>query len=178
MEYIHHSGCCPHTDLIFQKLSPPRRAFSFPKHLVPVYKGSMELNTDFTRGAQPSPFAVALKGLLDDTDFFTRDQWLTFIGCPKENVIDLWLSDKALPYADRLYMIVDLLEMRAVPQAPVKAFKDLYERPASEISPLGEKMGATLSDYMNDRSLSRLGATLKALPASEQIWSLQNASLR
>jgi hypothetical protein len=145
-------------------------------------KEDMDVNDDFTRGAKPSLFATALKGLFDDTNFYTRDEWLgfLFIWPPQENAIDLWLSDKALPYADRLRMILDVLEnSTGVTQEPLIAFKNMLEKPAAEISPFADKMGATLSTYLERRGMFfDEGRFLRGKPPEEQAWSLRHVSFR
>lgn len=97
-----------------------------------------------------SAFAVALKGLLDDTGFFTRKQWEVFYGRIGVGAIDAWLAGEKLPAPYLLAMTLDLLDNSSgIPAGPRDAFKALLDKPISEISSF--KVTQTLRQYIYDR---------------------------
>jgi hypothetical protein len=101
-----------------------------------------------TTGIGISPFALALKGLLDDTTRFIRADWAIFFGV-KSSTLELWVTDQAIPRPDMLRMMLDLLQHSSgVPAGPLQAFDALKDRLATSISPLGVFMEPTLSEYL------------------------------
>ncbi len=98
----------------------------------------------------PSKFAVALKALLDDTDFFTRDEWTDYC-VVSDKIINQWLADDSLPTPRRLRMIVRALEERGGPKTiePLAQFNELRSCPAKDISPIMGYAAANLESYLS-----------------------------
>ena len=94
-------------------------------------------------------FVKAIKGLLDDTNTFTRPQWANLLDVSVSE-INRWLSHKEIPRSDHLTMIFSILEMHEnkVPQEPISFFKEIANYPADKVSIHGEKMLPTVWEYM------------------------------
>lgn len=122
-----------------------------------------------------SPFAVALKDLLDATEFYTRLQWAQFFDI-EESTIHEWITDTALPSSGTLRMMLDILHSRARVREPLDRFNKLTKRPSTEISPLGEFMAPTVEDYLSSMTLSAFGKRLRRLSPEQQIRVLRTDS--
>jgi hypothetical protein len=95
-----------------------------------------------------SPFAAALKGLLDDTMLCKRDDWAHFLRV-QPSTLERWVTDQAVLRPDMLHMVLDLLKNSSgVPAGPLQEFDALKDRPATSISPLGVFMEPTLTQYL------------------------------
>lgn len=95
-----------------------------------------------------SQFAVSLERLLDQTGLFTRDEWAQFLRISAP-AISQWVNDHTIPEPDRLNMILSVLrESDDVPKEILVEFDQLALRPSVEISPHGERLDATLKEYM------------------------------
>jgi tetratricopeptide (TPR) repeat protein/transcriptional regulator with XRE-family HTH domain len=131
-------------------------------------KTNLSLNeTPGTRGL--SPFAQAVRRLLDDTAYFTRPEWARFLGVSPP-ALSQWVNDKTLPRADLLRVILDVLRSSAdIPPEPLAEFDRIASRPAQEVSPLGRRMLPTVNEYLNRSTFVRLGNELrKLLPEQQQ----------
>lgn len=115
-----------------------------------------------------SPFALALRRLLDDTAYFTRAEWARFLGV-SESALSQWVNDKTIPRADLLRVILDVLRSSAnIPPEPLTEFDKISNYPAEEVSPLGSRMVPTVSDYIRKSTFVRLGNDLRRLSPEQQ----------
>ncbi|MES3005206.1 MAG: hypothetical protein V4690_03830 [Patescibacteria group bacterium] len=96
----------------------------------------------------PSPFAVALKKLLDETQYFSRPQWARFLSVPEEKIED-WVSDRALPVSHIMKVIVEILEATTGTKKALKDFEEMSSMSSTEVSPFGEFMSPTVQEYLN-----------------------------
>ncbi|WP_034387946.1 hypothetical protein [Hellea balneolensis] len=119
---------------------------------------------------QISIFARSLKKLLDDTNYFSRNQWADFLTISTP-AISQWVNDKTLPRADLVLMIVDVLKQNPDKNtiAVIEEFESLYGLPCEDISPFGSRMGKTLSEYLADGSFFRFGRELRGLTPEQQV---------
>lgn len=119
--------------------------------------------------SKQSLFATAIESLLDDTAFFKRVEWASFLGI-SESAISQWVNDRTVPRADLLRMVLDLLRTRGgqVAAKPLADFDSLCSRPAKEISPLGSRMNPTVGDYIKKVSLVRFARELQELSNDDQ----------
>jgi transcriptional regulator with XRE-family HTH domain len=125
-------------------------------------------NRSHGRSGGLSPFARAIRRLLDDTDYFTRSEWARFLGV-STSALSQWANDKTVPRADLLRIILDVLRSSAgVPPEPLADFDQIARRPAHEVSPLGSRMLPTISDYLGRSTFLRLGNELRGLTAKQQ----------
>lgn len=94
-------------------------------------------------------FVKAIKGLLDDTNLFTRTQWANLLDVSNSE-INRWLSEKDIPRSDHLTMIYSILTMQEnkVPQEPISFFKEIANCPADKVSKYGNRMLPTVWEYM------------------------------
>jgi hypothetical protein len=96
-----------------------------------------------------SKFSAALKGLLDDTNLFSREDWAEVLGIPSL-MIEMWVQDKAVPPGNYLNMLVKTLETSlGTPEEPLEVFRSMALLRATEVSPLGMRMLPTVMEYMN-----------------------------
>lgn len=108
-----------------------------------------------------SVFAEALAGLLDQTGLFDRSEWARFFGVTPDT-LDLWVRDQTLPRSDLLLLLLSVLADTAdVPPDPIAAFWAIADRPATEVSPLGAKMGRSVSWYMNQSGFEQVARVLR-----------------
>lgn len=118
-----------------------------------------------------SAFATALASLLDDTHFFSRAEWAAMLRVPLAS-LDEWTSDRRFPRADLLRIVLDTLEGRSdIPPEPIVAFRAMARRPAKEVSPFGDEMGATVEAYMKER-FSEFGARMRDAPSPAALQRL------
>lgn len=125
-------------------------------------------------GAKISLFAGAVSGLLDKTDFFTRFDWVRLLGV-SESALSQWTKDKAVPRPEHLRVILDLLRTSAgIPQAPLEEFDRVAALPAAEVSPLSDRFGATVEQYLKPRKVVAVEDRLRAAasPAETQPFLL------
>lgn len=121
---------------------------------------------------EKSPFAQAIRALLDDTNFFDRKSWAAFLDVPEATILT-WVNDEALPRPDRLRMILDLLRLRGRNQQPVEKFDSLIVQSPNDISPLGFMMLPTVNDYLK-LSVLDFARMLKDMPHEEVQWAIKN----
>ena len=124
-----------------------------------------------------SLFAAALARLFDETEFYTRPQWARFLGVPAGSLQE-WTQDLAAPRGDLLRMIIDILQSRGgtVAIEALSRFATIAERPATEISPLGELMLPTVSEYIHNYILLDSGKRLRCLSPGQQVKALKDGS--
>lgn len=115
-----------------------------------------------------SPFALALERLLDETNFFDRTRWASYLRI-KPPSISQWVHDKTVPRPDILYMIWHTLDITAdVPEEPMQLFAEIARRPASEVSPHGGRMEPTVWDYMTRSSAEEIAGSLRDMTREER----------
>lgn len=115
-----------------------------------------------------SPFALAIAKLLDETNLFNRREWAEFLGVSPP-AISQWVGDKTIPRPDTLYMILDILQQSTdVPEGPIKSFKALAQRRATEVSPHGKRMLPSVWAYMMRPAFSELSSRLAKLSPADQ----------
>jgi hypothetical protein len=124
-----------------------------------------------------SQFAQTLVELLDDTGFYTREEWAGFL-CISPSVISQWVNDKMLPRADMLAMVLDLLRLRGGEKAKeaLKRFDHIAVLPAAEVSPLGARMMPNVASYVEANSFATLGSQLRDLSRVHQRAVLREGS--
>ncbi|MBM0105019.1 hypothetical protein JM946_09675 [Steroidobacter sp. S1-65] len=123
-----------------------------------------------------SPFAAALRGLLDRTGLFTRAEWARVLGISTA-ALSQWVNDRTLPRAELLRQIVDIVRNAdGVPPEPLADFEELSQQPADHVSPLGQRMLPNVSAYLRGGRLSQLGSELRKLTPSEQRSFLEDGS--
>ncbi len=126
-----------------------------------------------------SPFAEALRRLLDETNLFNRQEWvqLLFGGVvgnkeylPKKiALIESWTRDEQIPGAMDLNMMWLTLEQASdVPRKPLEPFRALMKRRATEVSPLGNRMLPTVWEYMKSPASCELSSRLAKLSPKDQ----------
>jgi hypothetical protein len=95
-----------------------------------------------------SPFAIALARLLDDTQLLTRQQWAELLDVSPA-AISQWVNDKTIPRPEVLRMLIDAVEESFPPPTEIIGeFKEITRRPATEVSPNGERLGASVGHYV------------------------------
>lgn len=124
-----------------------------------------------------SPFADALRALLDDTGFLSRSGWAELLGISTA-ALSQWVNDKTLPRADLLRIIVEVLRSRggAAAIAAIGQFETLMDRPAADISPVGARMGTDLRSYMARKSFLDFAHSLNGLDSDSQLHALESGS--
>ena len=127
-----------------------------------------------------SPFAEALRQMLDGATDYTRMEWVEYLftqvigerGWKEKQLkkIESWLEDKELPRPHDLGMIwLLLLERYAeMSTAARAAFLAVAHRRATEVSPLGNRMLPTIWEYMNRLMFDPLNSRLAKLSPDEQ----------
>jgi hypothetical protein len=97
---------------------------------------------------QRSPFAVALARLLDETYLLTRQQWAELLDVTPA-AISQWVNDKTIPRPEVLRMLIDAIEESSAPPAQILTeFRAISRRPATEVSPHGERLGTSVGHYI------------------------------
>lgn len=125
-----------------------------------------------------SKFALALRALLDETGYFSRDDWSSVLGV-SEAAISQWVTDRTLPRADLLRQILDILRhVESVPRGLLTRFDEVAGRSAVEVSPLGQRMMPSVAEYMSRSNLASLGRELRKLPIAQQRATLEEGSWR
>lgn len=95
-----------------------------------------------------SPFAEALKGLLDDTKCFTREGWSTVLSTDEKTLND-WVTDQALPSPENLRSILHCIELCDDHlEEPVEKWRAIVDLRSDEITPLSQEMGKRLADHL------------------------------
>lgn len=128
-----------------------------------------------------SPFAEALKRLLNDTIDYTREDWVEYLFVlvvgerdykrKRLNLIESWLRDEALPSPSQLYMIWLVTSERYTSPATgpsTEAFRQMANRRATEVSPLGNRMLPTVWEYMKRPIFCELSSKLAKLSPEEK----------
>lgn len=128
-------------------------------------------------GGRRSPFAEALRALLDDTGFLGRAGWAGLLGVSTA-ALSQWVNDKTLPRADLLRVVLDILRSRGGPAAEpsLKKFDALLDAPSTTISPMGARMGADLRTFTTKRSFLDFARSLNGLDSESQLAALQSGS--
>lgn len=128
------------------------------------------MNNPTLRKAAPSTFARTLSQLLDETGFYSRSEWASFLGI-STSAISQWVHDKTVPRADLLRMILDVLQTRGgvAAASALRRFEQLEKKSATEISPLGVRMAPTLRSYLDSYTFAKLGQKLRGLQPDQQI---------
>jgi hypothetical protein len=122
-----------------------------------------------------SPFAVALECLLEDTHYYSREEWAHFLGVSSSQIED-WITDKALPRSDLLNMLLGVLRQKeGIPEACLQKFQAMAVLPAREVSPLGAFMSPSVAEYMHNSSFAGLGFSIRSLPPEQQIRVLEGS---
>lgn len=114
-----------------------------------------------------SPFASALKVLLDETGIFDRAEWSSLLGV-SQGAISQWVNDKTIPRPEILDMIYDTLVVSDIEISHLKGFNDMSKRPANEVSPNGVRMLPTVWEYMTRPSFGDLSRKLAKLSPGAQ----------
>jgi hypothetical protein len=117
-----------------------------------------------------SPFATALKSLLDDTNLFNRKEWGQVLFLNKgEEKIEQWLKDEDIPRAHSIHMLITVLEHSSdVPQEPVDKFMEMAQLRATDVSPHGARMLPTVKEYTYRLTFCELSNKLAKLDKEEQ----------
>lgn len=100
-----------------------------------------------TQDRNESDFALALNRVLDKTGLFSRAQWAEYLDVSEAD-ISQWLDDKTIPRSDILFVTLDTLSGSDVPQESVSEFRTMAEKLSTEVSPNGEQMLPSVSEYM------------------------------
>lgn len=116
-----------------------------------------------------SPFADALRGLLDDTQVFNRREWAKLLGI-REAAISQWLSEETIPRASNLNLIFVTIERASdAEKGPLDVFRQMAELPALEASPKnGKRMLPTVWSYMKRPVFDELSNQLARLSPADQ----------
>lgn len=123
-----------------------------------------------------SKFARALVGLLDEAGVFKRSEWATYLGV-SASAISQWVNDRTIPRADVLRRIVDVVERSAsAPSAPLESFRAMAERPASQVSPHGDRMAPSVARYLEETTYEAAMLELRGRPISEQVEALRSGT--
>lgn len=126
--------------------------------------------------AMRSLFARALASLLDDTSFFSRQEWARLLGVSTP-AISQWVNDKTIPRADILGMMLDVISSKAsVPQEPILEFNRIAARPSRDVSPLGDRMAPTIESYIKNATFAGLGRELRGLSLKQKVLALREGS--
>jgi transcriptional regulator with XRE-family HTH domain len=123
-----------------------------------------------------SLFARSLSRMLQESGLYTLVQWGEILGV-SQSAISQWLSDKTLPRPEPLRMIRSVLEDHAgVPIDIFADFEELLDRPATEISQHGSKMGPTLAHYLLKPEWEAFERCVRPLSPRDQQEVLQAAA--
>jgi len=105
-----------------------------------------------------SLFTDALKGLLDDSNLFSREEWAEYLFIKVINgtnnkgphTIEEWLREESLPKPHDLSMIVLVIERSSdTNKEPLVAFNQMSALPARTVSKFGKRMLPTVFEYMH-----------------------------
>jgi transcriptional regulator with XRE-family HTH domain len=124
-----------------------------------------------------SRFATTLARLLDETDLFKREEWARVLDITPQ-AISHWVNDKAIPRAELLRRILDVLtNATGVPQDILREFYAVCREPATKVSPLhGDRMGKTVGHYLVTPVMQGFLRALNPLPPQQQEDVLYQAS--
>ena len=101
-----------------------------------------------------SLFAQSLKGLMDETDLFTRPEWAKLLSVITEEDLENWVSDRSIPMKANLFVLVNTVLWSDVKnEEPLAAFDRIKDLPATEVSPLGRFMRPSIAEYMNSPTI-------------------------
>ena len=130
------------------------------------------------QGTGKSLFAQALRGLLDDTQLFSRKDWADLLGV-KQAAISQWVHDITIPRPDHLYVIFDTLKSSDLQdEERLTIFREISNRPSISVSPRGKRMLPTIWEYMTRPAFSELADRLAKLPPAEQEKYLEERYLK
>src|SRR5438046_3016990 len=94
----------------------------------------------------------------------TQEEWARILRVTP-SAISQWQNDKTVPQPEHLRTIVDLLiEDTRVEDKLFYRLDDLIQRPATEISPHGARIGPTLGHYLVRPVRKGFGRLLDTLP--------------
>lgn len=123
-----------------------------------------------------SDFALLLRRLLDETDIFSRSQWAEFLNV-SEAAISQWVTDKTVPRAELLRMIVELIRsVDDAPHEPLREFEKMAAKPSGIVSPNGKRFGESVNAYLVSPLLDGFLLDLKGLQPEKQGRVLLKAS--
>ncbi len=115
-----------------------------------------------------SPFALALKDLLDETNIFTRQEWARLLDVSTP-AISQWVRDKTIPRAAALATIVSTVRSAVgTSNEALRAFLAIAGLPAREVSPHGNRMAPTVMDYLLQQRVSGLLRAFRRLQAEHK----------
>lgn len=124
-----------------------------------------------------SRFAQALKGLLDDTKLFTRDEWADILTVD-EAEIEEWVEDRKLPHHSALRSLVSCAkEHDRISDEPFLQWDDMARLPFSQVSPLWKERG-TVRHYMVQPAIEGFLRSLRCLDPDDQEAVLLSAAQR
>lgn len=125
-----------------------------------------------------SIFSEVLKGLLDDTQIFSREDWATVLGV-EESAIASWVQDEALPPAIVLRSIVRVVKrLDGVKEEPVRKWSAIVDLPAREVTPFWQEMGKDTGNYMVRPCIEGFLRNLAILdPKKQEIMLLGTAEM-
>src|SRR3990167_9878650 len=80
-----------------------------------------------------SLFARTLKDLMDETGLVDRRMWAALLGVTDKKV-NQWLTDKAIPTSERLWVLVDVLRWSDLKnKEPLEQYEKIASLPATEV---------------------------------------------
>lgn len=125
-----------------------------------------------------SIFSKALKGLLDDTEVFTRKDWATVLALEETEIMS-WVLDKALPTPETLRSIVHVVKtLDDVKEDPLRKWTAIVERPSREVTPFWKQMGKDVANYMVKPCIEGFLRNLALLdPKKQEIMLLGTAEM-
>ena len=95
-----------------------------------------------------SLFARTLKDLMDETGLFRRPEWATLLGADEKD-LDQWITDKTIPRADELFVLVDTLRWSDLKsEEPLERYDQIAFLQATEISPMGRFMLPSVAEWI------------------------------
>lgn len=121
-----------------------------------------------------SPFAEALRRLLEMPDGYSKTEWARLLGVTP-SAISQWLGDQTVPRAFVLRALVDAVAWRFGPAA-LDEFWELSDLPATQISPIGGRMSPTVRQYMVEPLVEGFQRLLRTLRPEAQEEVLLDAA--
>jgi hypothetical protein len=115
-----------------------------------------------------SDFARVLRGLLDETGVFSRDEWARVL-VVSPAAISQWVNDHTIPRASLLRSILDVVKRHCGDRHPaLLKFFDTARRPADAVSPHGTRMRPTVGHYLVTPVLEGFQRVLETIPPERQ----------
>jgi hypothetical protein len=115
-----------------------------------------------------SPFASALKDLLDNNGAYDRSDWSYILDTPLEQ-IESWVEDTTCPRPHHLGMIFTCVDRASDTNKEVSAkFKAVCQERSTLVSPFGKRMLPTVWEYFNRPAISELSSKLAKLRPDQQ----------